>query len=73
LVFLCLQTPDASSSFYNSQIGCHRPILSRSFKPDLSIYKEDFYLVEFTALRFTEAGAPLAAWRIRILPMNQHS
>jgi hypothetical protein len=25
-----------------------------------------------TALRFTAAGAPLAARRIRILPMNQH-
>jgi hypothetical protein len=26
-----------------------------------------------TALRFTAAGAPLAATRIRILPMNQHA
>jgi hypothetical protein len=26
-----------------------------------------------TALRFTAAGAPLAARRIRILPMNQHA
>jgi hypothetical protein len=33
---------------------------------------EDFYsLDEFTALRFTAAGEPPVAWRIRILPMNR--
>jgi hypothetical protein len=37
-----------------------------------AIYREDFKsLDEFTALRFTATGAPLAVRCIRILPMNQ--
>jgi hypothetical protein len=30
-------------------------------------------LTAFTAVRFTATRAPLAAGRIRILPMNQHA
>jgi hypothetical protein len=38
------------------------------------IYREDFYsLDEFMALHFTATGAPPAARRMRILPMNQHA
>jgi hypothetical protein len=37
-------------------------------------YREFFNFVDrFTALRFTATDAPLAARRIRILPMNQHA
>jgi hypothetical protein len=42
---------------------------SSSVDYHIYIYRED--LVEFTALRFTAAGAPPAARRIQILPMNQ--
>jgi hypothetical protein len=44
-------------------------ILSR-----LLLYREFRTSVDrFMALRFTTTGAPLAARRIRILPMNQHA
>jgi hypothetical protein len=37
-------------------------------------YREVLTFVDrFTALRFTATGAPTAAWRMRILPMNQYA
>jgi hypothetical protein len=37
-----------------------------------SLWRDNFYFVDRTALRFTAAGAPLAARSIQILTMNQH-
>jgi hypothetical protein len=41
----------------------------------ITIYTECFFnkLDAFTALRFTGTGSPLAAGRMRILPMTQHA
>jgi hypothetical protein len=36
-------------------------------------YREDFYSLEFTALRFTATSTPLATRRMQILPINQHA
>jgi hypothetical protein len=41
-------------------------------KPDM--YREDFQSFdEFKAVRFPATGAPPAASRMQILPMNQHA
>jgi hypothetical protein len=46
----------------------------RSTLYTFSIYRKVLIFVgRFTALRFTAAGASLAARRIRIFPMNQHA
>jgi hypothetical protein len=44
-------------------------VCSATYKVVYHIYREE--LDEFTALRFTAAGAPPAARLIQILPMNQ--
>jgi hypothetical protein len=41
---------------------------------NIRIYREILTFVDqFTSLRFTATGAPPAAGRIRILPMNQYA